>query len=106
MQRIIVNKSLNGIHTKISYIALGLKKEKDTWVCPEDGFFQVSRLVRNLDGRPSLLEAIIKYLRDSLCARKMALYVTSYRRRKEVVEHVSCILWKDTSKSEPSGYDQ
>jgi hypothetical protein len=88
-------------------IALGLKRENDTWVCPDEGYTEVARLVRHPDdGRPYLLEVKAEYLRDYLCARNMALYITSYRNREEIVEDASHITWEDNLKSEIAGGDR
>ena len=44
---------------------------------------------------PDLLEVRASHLRDYLCARGMALYVTSYRDRVEVFEDASHIAWPE-----------
>lgn len=87
-------------------IAFGLKRENDTWVSPDEGYIEVARLTRHPNGRPYLLEVKAEYLRDYLCARSMALYVTSYRNREEVVEDPSHITWDDNPKIETVGGDR
>src|SRR5207244_4887979 len=37
-------------------IALVLKREGDTWICPSDGYIEVARFTRRDDGWSSLLE--------------------------------------------------
>lgn len=74
---------------------LGLKREGDVWVRPEEDYTDVARFTRNEDGLPRLLEVRAAYLRDYLCARGMALYVTSYRSRMVVLENVLHIKWPD-----------
>ena len=56
-------------------ITLGLKREADIWVRPDEGYVEVARLSKREDGSPSLLEVRASHLRDYLCARGMALYV-------------------------------
>lgn len=45
-------------------------------------------------------------LRLNLCARNMALYVSSYRSRKEVAEDASHILWEENPKIEETKQDR
>jgi hypothetical protein len=80
-------------------IALGLIREGDRWLAMNEGYAEVARLRRRGDGSPTLLEVRAEHLKDYLCARGMALYVTSYRRREEVVEDAKHILWADTTRS-------
>ena len=87
-------------------IALGLKRETDTWVCPNESYTEVARLLRYQDGRPYLLEVRAEYLRDYLCARSMSLYITSYRNREEVVEDKSHISWEENPKCVLSNGDR
>ena len=74
-------------------LALGLKREKDAWVSPDGGYIDVIRLHRRDDGSPRAIEIRAEHLRDYLSARGMALYVTSYRSRRVVVEDASPIAW-------------
>jgi hypothetical protein len=76
-------------------ITLGLKREADIWVRPDEGYVDVAKLSKTEDGSPYLLEVRASHLRDYLCARGMALYVTSYRARVEVVEDASHISWPE-----------
>lgn len=74
-------------------ITLGLKREADIWVRPDEGYIEVAKLSRREDGSPYLLEVRASHLRDYLCVRGMALYVTSYRDRVEIFEDASHISW-------------
>ena len=74
-------------------IALALKREGDTWVRPAEDYIEVARFFRNTDGSPRLLEIRAAHLRDYLCARSMALYVTSYRSRTAVMDNAAHIKW-------------
>jgi len=75
--------------------ALGLKREKDVWVRPNEGYIDVARLHRRADGRPILLEVRAEHLKDYLCARNMGLYATSYRSRDVVTGDASFISWEN-----------
>jgi len=76
-------------------IALGLVREGDKWVCPDEDYTEVARLLWHVDGHPYLMEIRAEFLRDYLCARNMGLHITSYRNREEVVEVASHIGWAD-----------
>lgn len=76
-------------------LGLSLKREGDTWLAANEGYVEVARLKRRDDGSPTLLEIRSEHLKDYLCARKMALYVTSYRQRQLVVENRDFLAWKD-----------
>jgi len=81
-------------------IALSLKREGDIWVCPDEGYLDVAHLKRQEDGSTYLLEIRAEYLKDYLCARNMALYITSYRNREIVVEDASFINWQENPVSQ------
>lgn len=76
-------------------LTLGLKREGNTWVCPRDGYTEVVRLKVTEDNEPVLLEIKAQYLKDYLCARDMALYMTSYYSRDLITADASAISWKD-----------
>ena len=65
-------------------LALGLKREGDVWVRPAEGYIDIAHLKRDTEGTPILLEVRAEHLKDYLCARKMALRITSYRERVEI----------------------
>lgn len=87
-------------------IALGLKREHAVWVGIHDGYTEVAHLLAGPDSSPYLLEVRAEYLRDYLCARNMALYVTSYRNRVEIVDDTTHITWNENPKKEASGGDR
>lgn len=87
-------------------ITLGLKREGDVWVRPDEGYIEIAKLYRRGDDSPYLLEVRASHLRDYLCARKMALYITSYRDRVEVVENADHITWKEGLVSENNEMDR
>jgi len=74
-------------------ITLRLKREGDTWLSIDEGYIEVAKLERSGDGSPRLLSVRASHLKDYLCARGMALYVTSYRQRMDVVADASHITW-------------
>ena len=87
-------------------IALRLKREGDIWVSPDEGYIEVARLQRDDDGSPFLLEFRAEHLKDYLCARNMALYVTSYRNRDFISDDASFITWCDNPLCESKGGDR
>ena len=74
---------------------LGLKRESDVWVRPDEDYIEVARLVRADKGGVVRLEVRALHLRDYLCARGMGLVISSYRERNEVLEDASHISWPD-----------
>jgi hypothetical protein len=76
-------------------MALGLLKEDDEWIRPNEDYSVVARLRRNQEGRPIALEIKNEFLRDYLAARSMALRVTSYREREWIVDDAKMIKWPE-----------
>lgn len=109
---LVLSQHLNSIETNEWHlhqdivIALGLKREDDTWICPNEGYIEVARLHRKDDGNPFLLEFRAEHLKDYLCARNMALYITSYRNRDIVTNDNGYINWKDNPFCESEGGDR
>jgi hypothetical protein len=87
-------------------ITLGLKREGDIWVSPDEGYIEVARLHRNTVGNPILLDVRAEHLKDYLCARNMGLYITSYFSRDFIVDDASFISWKDGSQSDIKEHDR
>ena len=85
---------------------LGLTREGDTWVRPDENYIEVARLRRASDGSPALLESRASHLRDYLCARSMGLVVSSYRERSEIVEDASHISWAADNVEEKGEHDR
>jgi hypothetical protein len=86
--------------------ALSLKREKDAWVCPKEGYIDVARLHRRRNGRPALFEVRAEHLKDYLCARNMGLYVTSYHSRDVITDDASFIIWENRSAKEETQTDR
>lgn len=74
-------------------VTLGLKREGNVWLAIDEGYIEVAHLRVGADDEPDLLEVRAEHLKDYLCARGMALYVSSYRLREEVVDDASHIQW-------------
>lgn len=87
-------------------VTLGLKREDNVWVRPDEGYIEVARLLTKGNCSPYLLEVRASHLRDYLCARKMALYITSYRERVEVLENACEFTWNENKSQEINGNDQ
>ena len=85
---------------------LGLKREGNVWVRPEEGYIEVARIHEKEDGSPYLLEVRASHLRDYLCAREMGLYITSYRDRVEIVSDASHFAWPDNPATYKDGMDR
>lgn len=84
---------------------LNLIREGDSWVAVQYGYEEVVRMDRNENGCVISLSIKSSYLKDYLCARKMALYLTSYRSRRSVVENVVNFKW-DQPFIEEKGMDK
>jgi hypothetical protein len=88
-------------------ITLGLKREGDSWLAMDEGYIEVARLCTDPSGLPRVLEIRAEHLKDYLCARRLALYVSSYRSREEVVDDPSHITWTGNPfRPEKSGRDR
>lgn len=87
-------------------IALGLKREGDIWVCPDEGYIDIAHLKRRVDGSAYLLEIRSEQLKDYLCALNMALYITSYRDREIIVSDPGIINWPENPFFEKNGGDR
>lgn len=74
-------------------ITLKLKREGNVWIAMDEGYIEVIRLKLDNRSRPSLLEMRAEHLKDYLCARRMALRLSWYREREEVVEAEPDFNW-------------
>ena len=87
-------------------ITLGLTREGDKWVKPNENYIEVARLIRSSDGSAALLEVRASHLRDYLCARGMGLVMSSYRERSEIIEDASHISWAVDNVEEKGEHDR
>ena len=78
-------------------VTLGLKREGDLWLRPDEGYDTIARLSRKENGTPYLLDIRSSHLRDYLSARRMGLYLTSYRDRVEIRKDIGDINWTTNS---------
>lgn len=92
-------KSVWNLHQDF-VVSLGLMREGDIWVRPEEGYVQVARLTRDEAGDPIMMEVRAEHLRDYLKARNMNLYIASYRSRREIRDSASDIVWTEMQRDE------
>lgn len=90
--RLVISQRGNSIepgtwHVHPDFVStLGLKREGNVWVAIDEGYVEVVRLRVDENNRPRLLEVRSEHLKDYLCARRMALRTSWYRKREEIVE--------------------
>lgn len=84
-------------------VALKLLREGDVWVRPCENYIEVARLRSKPDGSTSAIEIRSEYLRDYLAARRMALKISTFRQRDEILADVSHIKWTDKKFEEKDG---
>lgn len=87
-------------------VTLGLKREGNSWVSPGDGYVEVARLELSENNKPVFLEIKSQYLKDYLCARDMALYMTHYFNRDTILSDASHIAWEDGNNRYESELDR
>ncbi len=76
-------------------LALGLKREGDIWVCPEEDYVDVIKLERDQDGRPIRVEIKAEFLKDYLCAANCGLILLTFQSRQAIKQSFSDVKWKD-----------
>ena len=76
-------------------ITLKLNREGNVWVAMDEGYIEVVRLKLDEDDMPRLLEVRAEHLKDYLCARRMALRISWYRERQEVLEAEPDFNWPE-----------
>lgn len=69
--------------------ALGLKREGDSWLKPDEDYVEVVRIRRSSTGKAVALEIKNDFLRDYLCARSMFLRTAMYRERRAIVADIA-----------------
>jgi len=87
-------------------VTLGLIREGNIWVSPQDGYTEVARLSVTDSNKPTLLEIKSQYLKDYLCAREMSLYMTHFYSRDLITEDASFIDWENGSSSYKNDTDR
>ena len=76
-------------------ITLKLKREGNVWVAMDEDYIEVVRSKLDEDNRPRLLEVRAEHLKDYLRATRMALRISWYRERLEVVEAERDFNWPE-----------
>jgi len=84
--RIEVERS-NDLHVHQDIVlGLGLKRDGDRWVRPEEDYVEVIRLLRDDTSQPVRVEIKAEFLKDYLCAAQSGLILVSYERRTAIHE--------------------
>lgn len=86
-------------------VALGLIKEGDNWVRPEEDFTIVARELFDEKGNHTLIEIKKEYLLDYLAARNHSLRLSYYRQRVENVYSLETSPYKDLTSHQEQRYD-
>lgn len=81
-------------------LSLGLKREGNEWVRPEEGYKVVAKMETSSDGSPFSIVIRSSHLKDYLCARQMSLFITAFHERIEIVQNADHINWPDGDASE------
>ncbi|ENX46818.1 MULTISPECIES: hypothetical protein [Acinetobacter] len=76
-------------------VALGLIKEGQSWIRPEENFVEVVREVFDEKGNHVLIEIKREFLIDYLAARGLTLRLSYYRQRVENVESLASSAYTD-----------
>ena len=98
---LVLEQSFDGAVPRIWHVnqdltlALGLYREDDSWIRPEEGFVEVIRILGDPANPPARLEIKAEFLKDYLAARKMALRLTTYRERVAILESEEAISWRE-----------
>ena len=81
-------------------VALKLLRQENSWIRPDEDDVEVARLTTNANGEPQRLEIKNEFLKDYLCARQMALYVSIYRERTMLFDKVPDLGWRNRRSNE------
>lgn len=76
-------------------VALGLIKEGQSWIRPEENFVEVAREAFDEQGNHALIEIKREFLIDYLAARNLTLRLSYYRQRIENVESLESSAYID-----------
>lgn len=95
VQHIEVERS-NDVHINQDIVlALGLKRERDVWVCPEEDYVEVIKLERDESGEPARVEIKAEFLKDYLCASNCGLILLTYQSRQAIEQSFNDVKWED-----------
>lgn len=81
--------------------ALGLLREGDKWVRPEEDYIEVVRLKRDNNDRPILFEIRAEHLKDYLAARGMRLRIARFLSREGVFQNTDQFGWGEGLHADP-----
>ena len=73
-------------------LTLGLKREADVWVRPDEGYEVVARENR-VDGELESIAIRSEHLKDYMCARNLCLATIAFRSRTAVLASIDEISW-------------
>ncbi|MBZ0220388.1 MAG: hypothetical protein K8I01_08160 [Candidatus Methylomirabilis sp.] len=76
-------------------LGLGLLRERDGWVRPQEDYLEVARLKRIQEGKPVRFEIRTEHLRDFLCARESGILIVTYHLREIIVDSAPDFGWKN-----------
>ncbi len=84
------------IHINLDIVlGLGLKREGDLWLCPEEDFTEVIRLKRDDKNKPVSVEIKAEFLKDYLCAASSGLILLTYQSRQAIEESFDFLNWEE-----------
>jgi hypothetical protein len=87
-------------------LGLGLRRDGDIWIRPEDDNVEVIRLIRDRDSKPIRLEIKAEFLKDYLCAAEAGLVLLTYQSRKAIgLRFEKFEKDSDEAESESSSYE-
>ena len=95
--RLVLRQSIPGERNAVWHlhqdlvIGLGLKRDGDVWLRPDERCIDVVRLRRDEVGQPIALEIRSEFLRDYLCARSCALRMATYREMDAILAELGDI---------------
>ncbi|WP_133138087.1 hypothetical protein [Legionella rowbothamii] len=74
-------------------LSLGIVREGNSWVDPMEDYAVVARIRTDESNKTVVLEIKAHYLKDYLCARDMALYMTQYCNRVSIYAEAPPFTW-------------
>ena len=74
-------------------VTLNLRREGNKWLAADEGFAEVVRYSEDGERKPQLLEIRADFLKDYLCARGLALCISTYAERDKIVANIDEIDW-------------
>lgn len=78
-------------------LALGLVKENDSWICPEEDYNEVVRMIRDSSNKIIKIEIKTEYLKDYLCARNSGVLISTYQARRHFSTKKLALGWESNN---------